>query len=390
MNIKSILLGAAAAAAAVTGAQAADLPVAPEPVDYVRVCDAFGTGFFYIPGTETCLRVRGRVRAEYRFNDFGSRPNNWTNRMANDTSTRARGYVYLDARTNTEYGLVRAYTEIYVTADSGNGSGNIKLGKAYVQFGNFTVGRAGSFYDFYTGNTFGNLGQQWSDNGDAWVAAYTAGFGNGISATLSVEDGTFRQQGLVSSTGVDGYAGHRIPDIVANLRVDQGWGSAQLMGAIHEVRFAEAAASGQVGWAIGAGVTVNLPMLLQGANVTLQANYADGALKYVSANLPSAAFDGVYNGVKTDTSTAWSVSGGFYLPWTATWSTSLDASYADVDQKLTAPDFSRWGVGANLVWEPVSGLQIGGEVEYRDTNFSSNLISDYDEAMITFRVQRSF
>ncbi|SOC18019.1 porin, partial [Stappia indica] len=43
MNIKSILLGASAAALAATGAQAADLPVAPEPVDYVRVCDAFGT-----------------------------------------------------------------------------------------------------------------------------------------------------------------------------------------------------------------------------------------------------------------------------------------------------------------------------------------------------------
>jgi hypothetical protein len=27
----------------------------PHPVDYVRVCDAYGAGFLYIPGTETCL-----------------------------------------------------------------------------------------------------------------------------------------------------------------------------------------------------------------------------------------------------------------------------------------------------------------------------------------------
>jgi hypothetical protein len=33
-------------------------------VEYVRVCDAFGTGFFYIPGTETCLKINGRVRFE--------------------------------------------------------------------------------------------------------------------------------------------------------------------------------------------------------------------------------------------------------------------------------------------------------------------------------------
>ncbi|MBY5807028.1 porin, partial [Rhizobium ruizarguesonis] len=55
MNIKSLLLGSAAALAVVSGAQAADAIVAaePEPVEYVRVCDAYGTGYFYIPGTET-------------------------------------------------------------------------------------------------------------------------------------------------------------------------------------------------------------------------------------------------------------------------------------------------------------------------------------------------
>ncbi len=58
MNIKSLLIGSAAALAAVSGAHAADAIVAaePEPLEYVRVCDAFGTGFFYIPGTETCLK----------------------------------------------------------------------------------------------------------------------------------------------------------------------------------------------------------------------------------------------------------------------------------------------------------------------------------------------
>ncbi|MHC2359866.1 opacity protein-like surface antigen [Rhizobium leguminosarum] len=64
MNIKSLLLGSAAALAAVSGAQAADAIVAaePEPVEYVRVCDAYGTGYFYIPGTETCLKINGYVR----------------------------------------------------------------------------------------------------------------------------------------------------------------------------------------------------------------------------------------------------------------------------------------------------------------------------------------
>src|ERR1700761_3806984 len=66
MNIKSLLLGSAAALAAVSGAHAADAIVAaePEPLEYVRICDAYGAGYFYIPGTETCLKIGGKVRTE--------------------------------------------------------------------------------------------------------------------------------------------------------------------------------------------------------------------------------------------------------------------------------------------------------------------------------------
>ncbi len=65
MNIKRLVLGAAAGALAVTGAQAADLPVVVEPVDYVQICSAYGDGFFFVPGTEGCLRIRGRIRADF-------------------------------------------------------------------------------------------------------------------------------------------------------------------------------------------------------------------------------------------------------------------------------------------------------------------------------------
>ena len=68
--VKSLLLGSAAGLAAVAGAQAADLPVEKAaPVEYVRVCSTYGAGFFYIPGTDTCLRVGGRVRADYLYGE---------------------------------------------------------------------------------------------------------------------------------------------------------------------------------------------------------------------------------------------------------------------------------------------------------------------------------
>ena len=73
MNIKSLLLGSAAALVAATGARAADAVVVaePEPVEYVRVCDVYGAGFYYIPGTETCLKISGYLRYDIGAGDDG-------------------------------------------------------------------------------------------------------------------------------------------------------------------------------------------------------------------------------------------------------------------------------------------------------------------------------
>src|SRR5262245_30407064 len=65
--VKSLLLGTAAGLVAVAGAQAADMPVKAAPVQYVKICSLYGDGFYYIPGTDTCLKMGGylRVQAEY-------------------------------------------------------------------------------------------------------------------------------------------------------------------------------------------------------------------------------------------------------------------------------------------------------------------------------------
>jgi hypothetical protein len=72
MKFKSLLLGTGAALAVAGGAQAADLAVAVEPIDYVKVCDAFGVGYWYIPGTDTCLKVGGYVEFKTVFYDTDS------------------------------------------------------------------------------------------------------------------------------------------------------------------------------------------------------------------------------------------------------------------------------------------------------------------------------
>ena len=66
--IKSLVLGSAAGLIALSGAQAADLPVKAKAVEYVKICSLYGAGFFYIPGTDTCIKLGGYVRVDTTFN----------------------------------------------------------------------------------------------------------------------------------------------------------------------------------------------------------------------------------------------------------------------------------------------------------------------------------
>ena len=69
MNLKSLLIGSAATIVAAP-AFAADVIIAePEPVEYVEVCDVAGAGYFYIPGSRTCIQIGGLVRHELQFSD---------------------------------------------------------------------------------------------------------------------------------------------------------------------------------------------------------------------------------------------------------------------------------------------------------------------------------
>ena len=65
--VNSLLLTAAAGLVAVSGAQAADLPVKAKPVEYVKVCSLYGVGFYYIPGTDICMKLGGYVRFQQNF-----------------------------------------------------------------------------------------------------------------------------------------------------------------------------------------------------------------------------------------------------------------------------------------------------------------------------------
>ncbi|MGA7971522.1 MAG: porin [Pseudolabrys sp.] len=256
--VKSLLLGSAAGLVAIAGAQAADLPVKAKPVQYVKICSLYGAGFYYIPGTDTCLKIGGMVRVEVNFNAGGSFSPMMADRDLRSYDAqhwRTRAAMTVDARSQTAYGTLRSFGYISWTSDysgssatggntgTNNGTGasgytRIYAPAAFIQWAGFTAGKTSSFFDF-DGQSYSNQSNFWGSNNGGngmEVFAYTAQFGNGLSGTLSVENNAGRRVGVANqraanTTGAlaEGASGETMPDIVGNLRIDQAWGSAQVM-----------------------------------------------------------------------------------------------------------------------------------------------------------------
>src|SRR5215470_10039935 len=253
--VKSLLLGSAAGLVAVAGAQAADLPVKAKPVEYVKVCSLYGAGFYYIPGTDICLKLGGYVRNQHYWGYgtsatntpfFGTTTLNTRNSTDDNLYTiRFRTIISVDTRQQTDFGTLRTYMTVGWTQDFiGQTASNLYANRAFIQFAGFTFGKATSYYDIYSSPATSYFAIQSSDTGDGgWgVAAYTAQFGNGVSATISAEEArrgavwnsSTAAVGNFSAAPTQSYGDFKFPDIVGNLRIDQGWGSLQVMGAIHD------------------------------------------------------------------------------------------------------------------------------------------------------------
>jgi porin-like protein len=405
--VKSLLLGTTAGLVAVAGAQAADMPVKAAPVQYVKICSLYGDGFYYIPGTDICLKVGGYVRGEYAYPPgnslanfgFASPSSNRDRLDGQDFTMRTRAYAWFDSRQQTEYGTLRSYLQIGINYDSPqNTATNFNANRAFIQFAGFTVGTAQSFYDFYSSPASSFWGPNASDTGDpGWkVFAYTAQYGNGFSATFSLEEprqfSTATNIAGVINTNLGNLAigsnspdadraKVRFPDLVQNWRVDQAWGSAQLMIAAHDASGGYYAANvgnllgnvapctgavagflgvgagtvtgsepcghpaDKLGWAAGGGARLNA----QGGDYfQFQVNYTQGAVRYAAFTAPGAFSpvqfsgqnlgygffsDGVFSNAtgEVQLTTAWGINAAYDHLWTPQLRTSIYGSYLRVE-----------------------------------------------------------
>src|ERR1700720_2449228 len=235
--VKSLILGSAAGLLAMGGAQAADLPVKAKAVEYVKICSLYGAGFFYIPGTDTCIKLGGYLRVDTTFNgsiydqpawsgDLGQR-----NRYYDYFAARSRMALTVDTRTATEYGVVRTFAQgdfqfstlggstynpnslntslvqAGIASQYGGGvlannaqlldtpgGGYVAVEFVFIQFAGFTFGKSASAYATpwhgYPGNNSSFLLGGHDTVTGVNNIQYTAQVGNGVSGTIGLDDPT--------------------------------------------------------------------------------------------------------------------------------------------------------------------------------------------------------
>src|SRR5262249_39246583 len=143
MSFKSFLAACVGGLITFGSAQAADLPVKAKPVEYVRIRSLYGAGFYYIPGTDMCIKVGGYVRAQTEWGStqgipFGSAYNGLYNsvapsgtvlssiqnarfdRTSDSFQMTGRAMLSVDARNESVYGTVRGYLRIGGLFNNGN------------------------------------------------------------------------------------------------------------------------------------------------------------------------------------------------------------------------------------------------------------------------------
>jgi len=312
------------------------------------------------------------------------------------------------------------------------------VGRSQSFFDLFTYGGAYSYHNVRTSGDTGASGQ------NLW--AYTAQFGNGFSGTLSLEDpatrkgvgtidvtapaffgfngATVNDNGMTINTGAGGGFGFRVPDIIANLRVDQAWGFAGISASLHDASGAYYLTPNSVnnghpedkyGWALAAGAKFNLPGSdMIGFNVC----YSEGAAgfctnqnsfqAYENSNRVGLAWiaDGVFgSGTQIELTRVWSALAAYEHIWNPKWRTAWGGGYVNVDYNSAAtnlinarlpgagpancgvvaagatiaaftpavgnscsPDYSFWEAYTRTQWNPVPQLDIGLQVMYTHHN----------------------
>lgn len=434
-------------------AQAADIPapMIEQPITYVAACDAFGAGYFQIPGKDTCLKIGGRIRAQVLSGNFMENENipDGDGDKPEEYSLYTRGYLYLDSMTSTEYGLLTTKATFLYEWDESS-SDTAKFDDTYLQFttgdSSVLVGRKLSLFDGFIGYTsIGTVSRNFSEH-YLMQANVTASVGNGITFSAGIEDS--EERGGPTDNA----------DFVAVAELAQEWGSFRIAGGLHrnfetayelpengyrlymaalmpdsffaggaslEDGLKAAETKNQYGYGVNATATFNVPVTQNLTELTFQAAYMDSAISYLGGMGGFLGNFDIETGEKTLANatvdflglTGYSFTGGIKHELTEEVTFALDASYAVVEGEhkyfgngfnttTSQTDISRMAIDGSITWSPVAGLAFSVNAGYAqtETNLSANVVktSDgselykgkvdetFDEAYVGTRLQYTF
>ncbi|MDX8521817.1 porin [Mesorhizobium dulcispinae] len=347
MNFTSLLLGSAATLIAVSDARAVDAE--PDAGEYVKICDVYGAGFFYIPGTETCLRIGGYVRYDIALGDVGSldgaKATDHEGGSTNATwNKNARFTVKTWTNRETELGTLKTYTETRMNfgnrndySDPGSpqnyaANRDLSLTFAWIQLGNLRIGKDWSAFDMFIGYPGNVLNPMLVPYGDfeTNVIQYYFDAGDGFSAVVSLEEGE----------GVAGTVDSYVPHVVGGLKYTQQWGAITGVAA-YDSNYGSVAGKVRV----EVNVTNELSLF--------------GMLGYGS------------NGKLNDDSTnAIDAHGrGFYKTWGGHWAFWAGATYqfnetTVFNLQVSGDQLKNYGVAMNVAYTLIPDFTITAEVDY--------------------------
>jgi opacity protein-like surface antigen len=407
MNIKSLLLGSTLALGAVSGARAADAVVAPEPepVEYVRVCEVYGAGFFYIPGTETCLRMSGYFRYDIGVGDlFGLQSFDRKKFFFDDPGVvdvndtyykRMRAQLRFDARSETELGTLRGYAALNFQWDANQESAGdldgdgidepvvgtedeFNIEEAYIELGGFRVGAVDSMFITFTDYAGAVINDDFLvpygplDGDLTHQISYTFEADNGIIASIALEEGN-DDTGFETPDGsvvidnaftLDSY----VPHVVAGVGYTGGWGSIKAVAAYDSV------------WEEFA------------AKVRLDVKPTEAFTAFIMGGYKSSEDVDGFNAEGNPVTFA---GPNFYGNWGGDWAVWGGGSAevtdkATINVQLAYDDYENFSAVANVEYELVPAFVVTPEIAYAD-NFDDDFGDDDDGEFGGFlRLQRNF
>jgi len=400
MKCKTLLLGTAAISVVPGGAHAAAVAVA-ESVEYVKVCDAYGAGYFYIPGSDICLKISGDIEFDAFYNSVkqesfgniaksGADPGKFgftsTGRVIRGSAAeddtnwwfRTRAEVQLTANSMTDWGTLTSFANLRAERGTFPGNtNNMYAETAWAKIGAFKAGWDVSTFDAdFVGaiDTPTSFDHHQHQNQVQW--SRTVG---GLDFFLGIEDPNDNGSGI---HGSEAFA--TAPNDSDNQPGIRGAQDNEWKGAWPDIVAAATGSAGPFDWKaslgatdtrVGAGFGGQLwGQWLQGENsVTLQAAVSNGAGALYGANIqPNGYGSGTY----------WHVAGQAGFAVTSAFTFLVEAGYAK------APGPSAWEVAAEGDWTVGEGAVLAAEFYYLSKDLTNDI--NKSSARVDLMFKRSF